>query len=77
VTVGSRPHVGEANASNLLKMEALNHAMAMIKYGPQGIVLYANQKFFELTGYARDEVLGQHHRIFLSTAGADATRQEL
>lgn len=77
VTVGSRPHVGEANASNLLKMEALQHAMAMIEYSPQGIILDANQKFFELTGYARDEVLGQHHRIFLSTVGADATHQAL
>lgn len=77
ITRRSDPNAGEANAEHLLKMEALHQLMAMIEYSPQGIVLDANQKFFELTGYARDEVLGQHHRIFLSSAGADATHQAL
>ena len=77
MTVGSHAQVGEANAEPLLKMEALHQVMAMIEYSPEGIVLDANPKFFELTGYARDEVLGQHHRIFLPASDPDATQQVL
>jgi methyl-accepting chemotaxis protein len=73
----SHPQVEEANAEPLLKMEALHQVMAMIEYSAEGIVLDANPKFFELTGYARDEVLGQHHRIFLPASDADATQQLL
>ncbi len=47
---------------------AIGRSMAVISFNPAGIVLDANDNFLQVTGYRREEVVGQHHRIFCSNA---------
>ena len=46
----------------LLKAVEQNSATIAIT-DPEGIIIYVNQKFTEMTGYSRDEALGQNPRI--------------
>lgn len=45
-------------------VNAISRSMAMIEFHPSGEIITANQNFLLATGYALDEVQGQHHRIF-------------
>ncbi|WP_165856828.1 methyl-accepting chemotaxis protein [Marinobacter sp. JSM 1782161] len=44
--------------------EALNRSMAVIEFTPDGHILTANDNFLATTGYALDDIRGQHHRMF-------------
>ena len=52
------------------KLKAIDRVQAMIEFDLQGRVLSVNQNFLETFGYARDDVLGQHHRMFCEPAFA-------
>lgn len=45
-------------------LSALDASMAVIEFTPQGDILYANQNFLEAMGYAAEQLVDQHHRIF-------------
>jgi len=45
---------------------AIGRSMAVISFNPAGIVLDANDNFLQVTGHRREEVVGQHHRMFCS-----------
>lgn len=47
-------------------MSAVSRAQAVIEFDLQGRVLQANENFLRLFEYGRDEVLGHHHRMFVS-----------
>jgi methyl-accepting chemotaxis protein len=53
-------------------LEACNRSQAMIHFDPSGHVLFANENFLAALGYSLDEIVGQHHRIFVTPAERDA-----
>ncbi len=44
---------------------AIMRAQAVIRFDTHGIVQEANDKFLDATGYTREDVIGQHHRMFV------------
>ena len=50
------------------KIAAVERAQAVIEFDLHGRVLRANDNFLDTFGYAADEVIGQHHRIFCDPA---------
>lgn len=46
------------------ELSAIEDAVAMIVFKPDGTVLRANDLFLQTMGFQRQEVIGQHHRIF-------------
>jgi methyl-accepting chemotaxis protein len=49
---------------------AVNRSLAVVEFDPAGHVLAANKAFLDLFGYALDEVVGRHHRMFCEPAHA-------
>jgi PAS domain S-box-containing protein len=47
-------------------MVAVHSALAVADYSVDGSLAKVNGNFLELFGYAQDEVLGEHHRIFVT-----------
>jgi len=45
-------------------MQAMDRSMAVIEFDLGGAVVRANDNFLKVMGYRREEVLGQHHRLF-------------
>ncbi|MGV7209601.1 PAS domain S-box protein [Oxalobacteraceae bacterium A2-2] len=46
------------------KLAAIDRVHAVMELSLSGTILSANDRFLELFGYSRDEVLGMHHRMF-------------
>lgn len=57
------------NQQNSL-LNAMERSMAVIEFDPQGQVLRANDNFLKTLRYRADQVLGQPHRMFCTTAFA-------
>ena len=58
------------------QIEAISSSMAFIEFEPEGIIRTANTIFLEAMGYELDEIVGQHHRIFVESGyGASADYQ--
>jgi methyl-accepting chemotaxis protein len=47
------------------RLAALDRAHAVIEFTTDGKILSANDNFLGLFGYSADEVIGQHHRLFV------------
>ena len=58
------------------KVNAIDRAQAVIEFDLSGRVLVANKTFLDVTGYSLEEIVGQHHRIFVDPgyANTDAYR---
>ena len=54
----------DAEVHNQARLNAINRAMAVIEFSPDGTVLDANENFLNVLGYRLDEVKGRHHRLF-------------
>ena len=54
----------QAAAREKATLTALNRAMAIIEFTPQGQVLTANDNFLRAMDYRLDEIVGKHHRLF-------------
>nr|WP_269329390.1 PAS domain-containing protein [Kineosporia babensis] len=57
------------------KVAAIDRSQAVIEFGLDGTVLNANENFLRTMGYDLDDVLGQHHRMFLAH-GSDVAEYE-
>ena len=51
-------------------LEALNRSQAIIEFDLTGKVLKANDNFCKAIGYSQNEIVGLHHRTFLSAEDA-------
>ncbi|WP_018680642.1 methyl-accepting chemotaxis protein [Actinokineospora enzanensis] len=49
-------------------VEAIGRAQSVIEFDLDGTIISANDNFLRLVGYVRDEVEGQHHRMFVDPA---------
>lgn len=50
------------------KFDAVDRTQAIIEFDPQGNILEANDNFLAVMGYARHEVIGNHHSMFVESA---------
>jgi methyl-accepting chemotaxis protein len=57
-------------AEQAAKLVAIDKVQSIIEFAMDGTILYANDNFLSAMGYAFDEVVGQHHRIFVDPAHA-------
>lgn len=46
-------------------VQIVERTQAVIHFSPDGIVLAANDLFLSVLGYTADEIVGQHHRMFV------------
>ncbi|MFM7347544.1 MAG: PAS domain-containing protein [Tagaea sp.] len=64
---------GSAARERQDKLAALDKSQATIEFAPDGTILDANANFLAAMGYARAEIVGKHHRIFVDPADAAAS----
>ena len=55
------------------KIAAIHRVQAVIEFDLAGHILDANANFLNTFGYGRDEVLGQHHRMFCQPGFANSS----
>ena len=53
-----------ARAEQVSKLAAIDRSQLIIEFSLDGRVVDANDNFLRATGYARDEIVGRHHRMF-------------
>ncbi len=61
----AHPATGTADTAVL---DAIREAVAYIEFTPRGQLLATNKLFLKTVGHSREEVIGQHHRMFCSGA---------
>lgn len=54
--------MGQGEVEALLK--AISKSSAMIEFGMDGKIIWANNNFLETMGYELSEIVGKHHKIF-------------
>ncbi|MDX1628834.1 MAG: PAS domain S-box protein [Fulvivirga sp.] len=54
---------GQAEAEST--MDALHQAVAIAEFDPEGKIVNINQNLLDIMGYYKDELIGEHHRIFV------------
>ncbi|MFV8765942.1 PAS domain-containing protein, partial [Yersinia enterocolitica] len=53
-----------SHVSKRAELTSIDSAVPMIIFKPDGTVKYANTLFLQAMGYQREEVVGQHHKLF-------------
>ncbi|MBX9574811.1 MAG: PAS domain-containing methyl-accepting chemotaxis protein [Caulobacteraceae bacterium] len=59
------------------QIEAINKAQAVIEFDLDGKIIQANENFQKTLGYQASEIVGQHHRMFVAPADANAIEYQL
>lgn len=52
------------------QLAAIGRSQAVIEFTPEGTILKANDNFCNALGYRLDEIVGRHHRMFVSAEAA-------
>lgn len=52
------------------QIDSINKSLAVIHFDMSGVITDVNQAFLDTVGYAREEVVGQHHRKLVDPAHA-------
>ena len=56
----------KAALADAAKLAAVDRSMAVIEFKPDGTILSANPAFLAAMGYTENEIVGQHHRLFVT-----------
>lgn len=64
-----------SNDSQLI-VDSFGRSQAMISFTPNGEILDANENFLNALGYSLEQVVGQHHRIFVDADYANSTEYQ-
>jgi methyl-accepting chemotaxis protein len=56
------------------QVAAIRKAQAVIEFNLDGTILYANDHFLDVMGYALDEIKGRHHSMFVDTKQAESAQ---
>jgi len=72
----NKPIQGEMTDA-ITQIEAINKVMGVISFKPDGTILGLNENFASAVGYSPQEVIGQHHHMFVDStyAQSDEYRQ--
>ncbi|MGI4955875.1 MAG: PAS domain-containing protein, partial [Janthinobacterium lividum] len=65
---GEKLRTAEADA----KLDAISRVQAVIEFNVKGEVITANENFLKTLGYRLDEIMGQHHRMFVEPSHAQS-----
>ena len=55
-----------------LMIESLNKSQAVIHFNTDGTIIKANSNFLNALGYELDEIVGEHHRMFVEEGYANS-----
>jgi methyl-accepting chemotaxis protein len=66
----------EAEASQRARLNAINRAMAVIEFTPDGTVVDANDNFLATLGYRLEDIKGRHHRMFCDSQFAQSAEYQ-
>lgn len=55
------------------KVRALDRAQGVVEFDMEGHIVHANKNFLQLMGYQPEEVIGEHHHIFVRPDEVDST----
>lgn len=55
---------------------AIEKSHAVIEFTTEGAIIRANENFLNVMGYAKDELAGQHHRMFVEPSYAAGTEYQ-
>jgi methyl-accepting chemotaxis protein len=77
--MATRSHLSspEERADYAGQVEAIGKSLAVIEFQLDGTIIKANDRFLKAMGYRIDELIGQHHRMFVDaeTANSDEYRR--
>jgi PAS domain S-box-containing protein len=62
----TQEEMNRGQAESESTMRVINEAMAVIEFDPDGTILKANSNFLDVMGYKQDEIVGEHHRVFVA-----------
>jgi PAS domain S-box-containing protein len=67
----------QINADYIGQAAAINASQSVVVFDLSGHIIDVNQNFLDLTGYKVDELMGQHHKIFVDANDAESIDYKL
>ncbi len=64
------------NADAESQIAAISKSQAVIEFDLDGIIIAVNDRFLNVVGYPREEVIGRHHRLFMPKDSVSGSEYE-